>query len=92
MKAIDLINLLDVEDGDEIAYGYTGDRETVSVRRSGEDIERVTFLKDGTELTESFDEKGFYPIFGWIKRWYRDSTNEKLADLCELFGESLPLV
>ena len=96
LTAIEVQKMIEAEDGDNILYGYTFDRHSVSIYfEDGKLVRREVDYNDNTvELlkSESFDPEYFR--FG-IKRFYRLSSsgdaNVKLVELFKSFGNPLPL-
>lgn len=81
--------MLGVDDCIVIAHGYTFDRNTVDIWFANHKLKRGEYI-EGKEIRRESHE--FDPsFFAGIKRFYRTQTDEKLVELFQTFGGSLPL-
>lgn len=101
LKAAQVQEMIDAEDGEVVAHGYTLDRDTLDIYFEDGRLVRSAYRRDETPhrtTSEEFESEFFFKD---VKRWYAGDVerwragepgaglNQALADLFETFGRSL---
>jgi hypothetical protein len=91
LTAKEVQQMLGVADFDEVAHGYTFDRDTVDIYfADGKMIREVWGIGWGvSETRKDYRESDYFEIDylkDGIKRWYLNKTNPKLVQLYETFN------
>lgn len=95
LPAQEVQEMIDVEDFEIVAHGYTFDRNTVDIWFENGLIFRHEYkydprqeIKSVSRISETFFNASFF--FADIKRWYESKFNTKLRTLMRTFSEHEP--
>jgi hypothetical protein len=87
LTAVEVQKLIDITDMEIIAHGYTFGRKTIDIYFDKGQLIRMEENKEN-KCSEFFDYSFFIDD---VKRFYINTTNAKLIELFETFGNSLSM-